>query len=421
MHVQRAVRLTIAAALILGAVAGAAAQPPRPGDWPQWRGPDRTNLSRETGLLKSWPPGGPRLVWKAEGLGGGYSMPSVADGRLYGMGYVGEEESVWALDAATGKIAWRTPIAVANRRIGYPEGSRCTPTVDGPRLYALGTAGDLVCLNRADGKLTWQKNLQTDFGGRIPNWGYAESPLVDGVNVIATPGGRANTLVALNKMDGSLVWGARVPQGDAAAYASCIIATIGGERQYLQFTAMGVVSVAAADGRFLWRFNSPATPRGINCSTPLFRDGHVFAAAAYNHGGALGKVEKSPAGYSVTDVYFSRDMQNHHGGMVIVGDHLYGTNNTALVCLNFKTGEVAWQDRCVGKGSLFYADGMLYVRGERGTMALVEATPTGYAERGRFEQPDRTSYRAWSHPVVAGGRLYLRDQDLLLAYDVKGS
>jgi len=337
------------------------------------------------------------------------------------MGYKEEKELVWALDAATGKMLWSSPIATANRNIGYNEGSRCTPTIDGDCLYALGVSGDLVCLSVPDGKLLWQKNLVRDFGGQIPNWGYSESPLVDGEKVIATPGGSEATLVALNKHNGSIIWKAQVPGGDPAAYSSCIAADVDEQRQYIQFLSRGVVGIDAKDGKFLWRFDSPANNRGIQCSTPIFHDNHVFAASAYRHGGALARLTKTPTGTSVTEVYFSRQMQNHHGGMVLVNGYLYGFNESTLTCLNFKTGEVMWADRSVNKGSLTFADGHLYVRGERGPIALVEATPSGYIEKGRFEPLERSSKNAWPHPVVANGRLYLRDQDILLCYDVSQS
>jgi len=388
-------------------------------DWPQWRGPDRTGLSRETGLLRSWPPEGPKLVWKAEGLGGGYSTPSIANKRIFGMGYVEDAEVVWALATDNGQRIWGTRIASANHEIGYDEGPRSTPTVDGDRLYALGVSGDLVCLNVTDGKLLWRKNLVREFGGHVPGWGYSESPLVDGEKVVVTPGGREATLVALNKTSGEVVWKCQVPGGDPAAYSSCIAADVGGQRQYIQFLSHGVVGVSATDGKFLWRFDAPANNRGIQCSTPLFRDNLVFAASAYRHGGALARLTNGPNGVTAEQVYFTRNMQNHHGGMILVGDYLYGFNESTLTCLNFKTGEVVWEDRSVNKGSLGYADGHLYARGERGAVALVEATSTGYVERGRFDQPDRSGKNAWSHPVIANGRLYLRDQDILLCYDVK--
>lgn len=409
-----AVSLALAAA---GAVrAGAPA-----GAWPQWRGPDRTGVSRETGLLRSWPAGGPRLVWRATGLGGGYGCPSVRDGRVYGMGYRGDDEVVWARDARTGAELWTVRIAAANHNVGYADGPRSTPTTDGDRLFTLGVSGDLVCLALADGRVVWRRNLVEDFGGRVPGWGYSESPLVDGDRVIVTPGGAAATLVALRKEDGEPVWRSQVPGGDPAHYASPIVAEIEGVRQYVAFLAGGVVGVAAADGRFLWRYAAPAN-RTANCSTPIHRNGQVFAASAYNTGGGLARITRAPGGegFTAEEVYFTRQMRNHHGGMVLVDDYLYGFDESNLTCVEFATGRVAWTNRSVGKGSLVCVDGHLVARGERGEVALVEANPGEYVEKGRFAQPERSSKNAWAHPVVAGGRLYLRDQDLLLCYDVRG-
>jgi outer membrane protein assembly factor BamB len=390
-------------------------------DWPQWRGSDRTGISKETGLLKSWPPGGPQLLWKAGGLGGGYSTPSVASGRVFAMGYRGNDEVVWALEVATGKGLWMTRVAQANYYIDVNDGSRSTPTVDGNRLYTLGASGDLVCLQATDGKLLWSRNMVREFGGNVPGWGYSESPLVDGDKVIATPGGRQATLVALNKTNGQEIWRAQVPQGDGAHYSSCIAAEVNGQRQYIQFLRGGVVGVDAKDGKFLWRYNSPANGTA-NCSTPIFHNNHVFAASGYNTGGGLVKLTASNnGGVSATEVYFTRQMQNHHGGMVLVGDYVYGFSDAmGLTCLDFKTGEVKWANRSVGKGSVTYADGHIYLRNEgRGTVALVEATPTAYVEKGRFDPPQRSGKNTWPHPVVAGGRLYLRDQDTLFCYAIK--
>jgi outer membrane protein assembly factor BamB len=403
------------------AVVGAAAAPRGGGDWPQWRGPDRTGVSRETGLLKSWPAEGPRLLWKAQGLGGGHSTPSIARGRIFGMSYRGDDEYVWALEATAGKPVWSTRIASANYSIGPQAhaGSASTPTVDGDRLYTLGESGDLVCLQVADGKLLWQKSLVQEFGGSVPRWGYSESPLVDGDKVIATPGGSDATLVALNKRTGDVIWKAQVPGGNEAHYSSVIAADVNGQRQYIQFLGGGVVGIAAKDGKFLWRYENPAN-RVANISTPIYRDQHVFAASGYGTGGGLARLMAGPDGTTATEVYFTKRMQNHHGGVVLVGDHLYGFDGSNLTCLNWKTGEVAWSDRSVGKGAVVAADGHLIARSERGPVALVEATPKGYVEKGRFDQPDRTREAAWAHPVIAGGRLYLRDQDLLLCYDVKG-
>lgn len=390
-------------------------------DSPGFRGADRTGVSKETGLLKSWPQGGPRLVWKTENLGDGHATPSVAAGKIYGMGVRGGDEVVWALDEKTGKELWSTKIA---ERISVPgrqggDGSRSTPTVDGNRIYMIGVAGDLVCLDASSGKSVWQKNLVRDYGGEIPRWGYSESPLIDGEKLIATPGGSSATIVALNKSTGAPIWSSKI-DGGRLAYSSCIPAEFNGKRQYIQFLGPGVVGVDAATGAELWTWTRPACRTGINCSTPIYRDGHVFASAAYGHGSTLGKLKATGSTISCEEVYFTRDLMSHHGGIVLVGDHVYGFSDpSALVCLDWKTGSVKWSDRSVGKGSVTVADGMIYARSEDGPVALVEATPTGYVEKGRFEQPDRSRAKAWPYPVVANGRLLIRDQGVLLCYDVR--
>jgi outer membrane protein assembly factor BamB len=405
----------------------------KPFDWPQWQGPDRTAVSKETGLLHEWPKDGPQLLWKAKDLGGGYSAPSVAAGRVFGMSNRGNEEVVWALAEPDGKELWATPLGGAYGAQRMPQGKEgpgCTPTIDGDLAYALGLGGDLVCLHVSDGKIVWRKSLTADFGGTVPTWSYRESPLIDGDKLIVTPGGKDATLVALNKKTGEVLWKAQVPGGDAAAYSSAIAIDCGGQRQYVQFLRGGVIGVAAEDGKFLWRYDAPASRMGINITTPLYHDGQVFAASAYGTGGGLVKLSNDDqGGVKAEEVYFTRKMQNHHGGVILLDGYLYGASGGNeggyLACLEFKTGQVMWDERDkpgrrgVKKGSVALADGRIYYRQEDGTMIVFEPSPKEYLERGRFAQPDRSGKPAWPHPVIANGRLYLRDQDVLLCYDVK--
>jgi outer membrane protein assembly factor BamB len=390
---------------------------PGPHDWPQWQGKDRNAVSTEKGLLPDWPRDGPPLAWQAKDLGGGYSTPSVAAGRVFGMGFKGDDEVVWALEEANGKPLWTTRIAAANKHVGYPEGPRCTPTVDGELVYALGLDSDLVCLEAATGKERWRSNLQREFKGSSGGWGYSESPLIDGDKVLCTPGGRDATLLALNKQTGALVWKGVVPDGDGAQYSSIIAATVDGKRQYVQFLGGGVVGLSG-EGKFLWRYDHPANGTA-NCSTPLFHDGRVFAASGYGTGGGLVRIRRDGDKYKAEEVYFTKEMKNHHGGMVLLDGYLYGADEGRLTCLDFNTGKVAWAERKAGKGSIAAADGRLYYRDENGPMLLVEANPAKYVEHGRFEPAPKSGEAAWPHPVLANGRLYLRDQDLLFCYDVK--
>ncbi len=582
-------------------------------DWPQWQGPDRNAVSKETGLLQEWPKEGPSLAWKMKGVGGGYGAPAIAAGRMFGMSSREGEEVVWARSEKDGQELWAVSLGKALTE-GMPqgkEGAGCTPTVDGERLYALGLGGDLACMQVKDGKVLWRHNLVRDFGGEIPAWRYNESPLIDGDKLICTPGGKETTMVALDKVTGKTVWkstlavspgggGGTVPppsggggrgnfggfsiasnvgpqmfaQADGnkdqklspaefsaladtwfdrldpgkagkvnaeqfaehfydavprpptpsgsegfgspqrrpsrstapafftavdkdkdgsltreeltktfttwyeqwdsekggalseekfraglntalptpqfggggsgggggggrgfgggnsgAAYSSAIAIDFEGQRQYVQFTAKALIGVGGADGKILWRYDRPVNGMGINCTTPLYRDGMIFATSAYGAGGGLAKLGRDGSGgIKAEEVWFSRDMENHHGGVVVVDGALYGANGGNgggyLACLDFKTGKVLWNERDPGKrrvkkGSLTLADGRIYYRTEEGVVVLIETNSKEYIERGRFDQPDRTRSPAWTHPVVANGKLYIRDQDTLFCYDVK--
>jgi outer membrane protein assembly factor BamB len=417
--------------LVTCATTAALAAPSSAFDWPQWQGPDRNAISSEHGLLKEWAKEGPPLAWRINSLGGGDSAPSVAAGRLFGMSNRGDDEVIWALSEKDGKELWFTRLGPAFKQ-DWPqakEGPGCTPTVDGEMLYVLGLGGSLACLHVKDGKMVWQHSLQTDFGGTVPTWSYRESPLIDADKVIYTPGGDDATLVALDKLTGKTIWKSLVPGSPKAAYASAVAIDFNGQREYVQVTQKALVGVAASDGKFLWRYDRCANSHGINCSTALYHDGLVFAASAYGAGGGLVKLSKDEnGGVKAEEVYFSKKMQNHHGGMILFDGCLYGANGGneggALVCLEFQTGNVLWDERDdpehrAPKGSVALADGRLYYRTEKGTVLLIEPSAKEYLECGRFEQPDRTKLPAWAHPVIANGKLYLRDQDLLLCYDVK--
>lgn len=611
-------------------------------DWPQWQGPDRNTMSKETGLLQQWPEAGPSLSWRIEGLGGGDSAPAVAGGKLFGLSNRDGKEIVWALSEQDGKELWTTALgdAVQQGASQSKEGPGGTPTVDGDHLYVIGMGGRVACLNVEDGKLVWQRSMTEDFGGTPPRWSYRESPLVDGDQVICTPGGSNAMMVALNKLNGETIWknkqpssseqsptgnaasgsdrqasngqapqrpstpgngnrpggrqpeiagteepglflsehwgmtdfvqklpngnyevklyfaetfgriraeGQRVftmnvqgtelkdfdiwkkaggfrkayietvpvkitdgelhitftrqvespaikaieiiPQNDdansktirikagqttpykdakgnvwlaeqgftggstspgffsfgggrpggfgtrgrgfgrrggsrpGAAYSSVIAIDYEGERQYVQLTSSSLVGVSAKDGKVLWQYKAPANAMGINCSTPIFQDGLVFAASAYGNGGGAVKLLKGDDGnIDAKEVYFTTRMQNHHGGMIVIDGAIYGANGGngggILTCLDFQTGDVLWRDRKGPKGALLYADNRLYLRGEDGEMVLVEPSRDGFVEHGRFQQPDRSRAPAWAHPIIANGKLYIRDQGLLLCYDV---
>lgn len=398
------------------------------GDWPQWRGPHRDALSEETGLLPEWPAGGPRLLWNSkevnhgQGIGIGYSSVAIAQGRVFTLGDRQGKEYVFALDATTGKHLWATPISPAEG-----DGPRSTPTVEGDRVYAVSRQGDLVCLSVADGRLLWHKNYKRDFQGRMmSSWHYSESVLIDGEKVIGTPGGDNATLVALNKYTGAVIWKAAVPRGGGAGYASPVVTEIEGLRQYITLLRSGIVGVAAEDGRFLWRYDRIGNGTA-NIPTPLVWDNLVFCSTAYGTGSALLRLHRQGQGIRVEEVYFLKGkvLQNHHGGLVRVGDYIYGGHghNAGLpFCLHWKTGHFAWGPvRGPGEGSaaVVYADGNLYFRYENGVMALIEATPQRYHLRSQFRLPDYVGTPSWPHPVVAHGKLWIRGRDVLLCYDLR--
>lgn len=594
--------------------------PSGPGDWPQWRGPNRDGISSDTGLLKEWPEDGPKLLWQVDSVGVGYSSLVVKDGRVFTQGDLDGVEHIIALDSNDGKLLWavqpapvvsllnekiaadmkrldsngdgtvsevealarfgwkwnsynkpapddapsrdelaaiadqrstallkqldknsdgalsydeagrllrddwqridrqdkeadadalaatRTAdflktldkdedgqidrkeargssldrsfgrfdvrdrdtnrgdnilteaeilaglakfeagrdgiissdelrlhyvqtrangddvlteqelrIAIGGYRNGMGDGPRGTPTVDGNRIYAEGGNGDLVCLEAKTGKTLWHVNLSADFGGGRPGWGYSESPLIAGDLVIVTPGGKAGTLLALNKENGDVVWQSS-EYSEGAHYSSPTLATINGVEQIVQFARQSVFGVTLADGKPLWRYTAPANGTA-NCCSPIIDDNLVFASSAYGTGGGLAKVTLSGSIQVAEEVYFEKKMACHHGGIVKLGDYMYSCGGGTLICMEFATGDITWQARAAGKGSLCYADGMLYMLGEGHSVVLAEATPEGYNETGRFEI-QKHGRPAWAHPIVTGGKLYLRDQESLSVYDV---
>ena len=378
-------------------------------DWPQWRGARRDGMSAEKGLLKQWPPKGPPLAWQAKGAGEGYSSFSVASGRLFTLGARGDTEYVIAFDAASGKPLWATP---HGRRFSNDrgDGPRATPTVDGDRVYAFGASGDLSVLDAASGKIVWTQNLLQKFGGGNIQWGLSESPLVLSDRIIVAAGGRGAAIVALRKDDGSLLWRAL---NDEPGYSSAILHEFNGMRQAIFFMAERALAVNVNNGRLLWSYNRVAN-RTANIATPIARGDRVFLSSDYGTGAALLALGEDG---QAREVYFTNEMRNHHASSVLVGDYLYGFSSSILTAMHFDTGKVAWRDRSVGKGSVVFADERLYLYSENGIVGLAEANPAGYREHGRFQL--RTgNLPTWSHPVVAGGRLYLRDQDTIYAYNV---
>lgn len=387
-----------------------------PGDWNQFRGPRRDNLSPESGLADKWPEGGPELLQTISGIGEGYASVSLVGELMYTMGNVDGGEQVIALNRKTGEIVWKTRNGDEYRE-GQGNGPRGTPTVVAGMVYSLGGNGDLSCIKADNGEMVWQVNILKEFGGSNITWGISESVLIDDGKVICSPGGSDATVVALDAKSGNVIWKSRVPEQPAASYASPVAITIGKIKQYVIFTSKGICGVRADDGEPLWGQNASSNGTA-NCATPLVVDNYVFSSSDYGTGAEL--VQLIPSGKSVQakQVYFTKDMKNHHGGMVLLNGHVFGSNGDMLSCVDLKTGKPTWRERSM-KGSVVYADKKIVFRNENGPVVLLAADTQRYTELGRFDQPERSNRPAWAHPVIADGKLYLRDMDKLLVYNLK--
>jgi outer membrane protein assembly factor BamB len=394
-------------------------------DWPQWRGPNRDGISEEKGLLKEWPKDGPKVVWQVKDIGAGFSTPAIVGERIYVMGNEGlNNEFVEALSVRDGKKTWSTTIGKVGRpeqQPNYPA-ARSTPTFNGETIFALGSDGDIVSLQASNGKLNWKKNLQADFGGVSGKWAYSESPLVDGDTLVCTPGGSTAAVVALNKKSGDVIWKATLPASEPAAYASAMVIDAGGSKQYVQMLEKGLVGLDAKTGKVLWRANKTVSKYGATIPTPVVHDSQVYSAGS-GSGGGLVRLKAGDGKVEAEQVYFSPKLPTAIGGAVKVGDLLFGTGASGLVCSDFATGEIKWEDRALGAAALCYADGNLFLHSENGEVALVAAVADGYHEKGRFkpaDQPNHGSAKAWAYPALANGKLYIRDTGSLWCYDVKG-
>lgn len=405
--------------MVLAALALCAMTPAA--DWPQFRGPGRDGVSAATGLARSWPATGPAVAWKAEGLGEGFSSVSVAGNLICTMGDIGAQCHVVGIDRETGKVLWKTPIG---RDGGNYKGPRCTPTQNAGRIYALAQHGDLVCLNGKDGKLIWKKDLVKDFGGMAGGWNYTESPLIDGNRLICTPGGRLASMVCLDKATGRLAW--RSPIGEAAGYSSIVISNACGVKQYVQLLSNGLAGVRASDGALLWRYGEKDHFKGntANIPTPIIRGDEVFASAGYGRGAGLVKLTRAGSGIKATEVYFNRELTNKHGGVVALGDFVYGDadDRGTPQCAEWATGKVAWKRPMArqgrGSASITAADGMLVVRYQDGWVHLVEAgADKPYKELASFKIANSDT-NSWAHPVVLDGKLYLREKGVLWCHDI---
>jgi outer membrane protein assembly factor BamB len=398
---------SILAILVLAASAS------RAEDWPQWRGPNRDGKSAETGLLKSWPKDGPKLLWAVEGLGTGWSSPAVVKGLVFVTGVRDDREFLYAYDL-DGKLVWKEEIGPAWTR-NYP-GSRHTPAVSDGDVYVLTGKGLLSCYEAKSGGKWWRIDLVEQFKAAPPTWGFAEGLLVDGDNLICTPGGKEASLVALMKKSGQTTWTSK-GLGDAAAYTAPILVAQGAARLIVQITSQHVVGVDAATGRCLWR-QPFRNLYGDHCVTPIYQDGRIYAVAGFGLGGVM--LRLAPDGKSVTPEWTDARLDSLHGGVILVDGFLYGAGdrNPRWLCLDWKTGEVKYEARAFKPGGIAYAEGMLYCYSQDGIVALVPATPREFQPVASFAVPKGTGEH-WAHPVISGGRLYIRHGDVLMAYDIQ--
>jgi len=393
-------------------------------DWPQFHGPRRDNRSAETGLLKQWPANGPEPVWRADGLGHGYSAVAIADGLIYTTGDIGEDTVITALDLS-GQPVWRQTNGPAYT--GPQPGSRSTPTVAGGRLYHINGYGNLVCLDAKTGEPVWAVNFMERFAGREIQWGVAESPLVDGRNVICCPGGEDVFMAALDRDTGETRWTC-TGVGDQHTYASPAVVDYGGLRQIVTMTAASAIGVAADTGRLLWQHPREA-PYGVNCDTPLYHDGHLFLFTTWARGATKLRLVVEGDDCSVEEVWHTRELDNEHGGVMLVDGFLYGHadgdhKHRHLACLDAETGETMWtSDELAGQASaaVTFADGLLYVVTDRGEVGLVRPSPERLEILGRFQLPEGGMGPVWAYPVVCGGRLYLRHSEFLYVYDIRSA
>jgi outer membrane protein assembly factor BamB len=406
-------------------------EPKRTQDWPQWRGPNRDNISGFTGISTNWQANPPTLEWKLDGMGQGYASISVVGDRLYTTGNLDNSQCVIAVDLNTHQIAWKTPLTESVPKHGH-DGSRCTPAVDGDRIYAITSNGQISCLKVADGSVVWKKVFKDEWKGQMMSgWGFSESPLVDGDHVLCTPGSPDAMIVCLNKNTGDEIWRSAVPDGGGkgkpgAGYSVMTISEAAGVKQYVQLIGRGLIGVRASDGKLLWSYNKIANGTA-DIPTPIVYGDYVFGSTGYGDGGsALLKLVKKDDGIEAEEKYYrpANELQNHHGGMVLVGDYLYfgeGHNNGFPVCVDMLSGENKWGGKIRGAGTgsaaITFVDGHLIFRYQNGEVALVEATPTEYKLKGSFK-PEVQISNSWAHPVVCAGKLYLREQNTLMCYNL---
>jgi len=412
--------------VMIGTIACSCAVIASGNDWAQWRGPNRDGIAHESGLLNTWPEEGPSITYRTQGLGSGMASVAIADGKLFTIGNIDKKTTLVCLNAKDGSVVWKTPFTPDR---GAANG---TPTVDQETglVYALSFDGVLVCCQVNTGEIVWQKSFATDFGGKMESgWGYSESPLVDAGRLLCTPGAVNAMVVALDKKTGTTEWSGKAPTGklrgnDGAGYSSVVISNAAGRKQYVQLIGHGIVSYDAATGELLWNYDRVANTTA-NIPTPLIQGDYVFCSTGYGDGGtALLKVQTdAKKQLTVNEVYYkdSKQLQNHHGGMIMIGDHVFmghGHNNGFPACVEWKTGTDLWEKgRGAGSGSaaIICADEKLFFRYQDGVMAMIDTDTKQYKLLGKFKLATHNG-ESWPHPVIVDGQMYIRDQDELVVY-----
>lgn len=400
-----------------GKTAGKAAS----ADWPRFHGlqGEGNMFLDEKGLLKTWPDGGPKLLWEADGLGNGYASVTLSGDLLFTAGDAGGRAIVQARKISDGSLVWKRDGGEDWK--GQYEHVRSTPVIDGDRVYYLAPMGDLTCMNIKDGKIIWQRNILKDFEGGLATWAMAESPLIEGKTLYCVPGGKKGMIAGLDKMTGKTTWVSE-PASEKVSYSSLVPLTVSGLKMFLTFSEKEFLAYDANSGKRLFSYPRH-TAWGVNATDAIYHDGTLFITSGYGMESEMLKLTVKGKTASVEKVWSSRELDNQHGGVVRVGDYIYGAcqnhNGGGWVCLNWKTGAKQWADRTIQRGSVAYADGLLFLYGERNQMGLAAADPKACNVTGNFRVPNGGDGNSWAHPVIRGGVMYLRHANKLFAYEVK--
>ncbi len=378
-----------------------------------WRGPGSTGIYPETGLLKTWPANGPEMIWHFDELGEGFSSPVFANGKIYISAAEGNIGYIYAL-TQDGKLDWKA--TYGEEWIENYAGARTSPTVVGDLLYIYSGKGVITCMNAADGKVNWKKDVMKDFDGQNITWAVTETLVVDGNKLYVTPGGTTNNVVALNRLNGQLIWSSK-GVGEKSAYCTPLLVKLPGRKLLVTMTEKHIIGLDAETGAMLWS-HEQVNQWSVHANTPLFYNNGLFCFSGYGQGGV--KLDLNSDGSQVTKAWFSKKLDSRMGGAVVVDGYIYGSgdNTRDWQCTDWKTGEQKYASQAIAKGNVIYADGMLYCYSEKGELALVPATPQGFTIAGKAKV-ELGSAQHWAHLVINNGRLFVRHGKSLMAYKIK--